>query len=88
MGLECWCSSAEMVLHPQSGAGKKTMKNHVRTCERRWDCARRTWPADWGHEADRYRIENCKYNPTLELAMKMARLLGSPVEEIFVLTDQ
>jgi putative transcriptional regulator len=28
-------------------------------------------------------IENEKYNPTLELAMKLARLLHTPVEEIF-----
>lgn len=28
-------------------------------------------------------IENNKYNPTLELAMKIARLLQRPVEEIF-----
>ncbi len=28
-------------------------------------------------------IENNKYNPTLELAMKLARLLKTPVEEIF-----
>ena len=28
-------------------------------------------------------IENDKYNPTLELAMKIARLLKLPVEEIF-----
>lgn len=30
-------------------------------------------------------IENNKYNPTLELAMKLARLLKTPVEEIFQL---
>jgi putative transcriptional regulator len=30
-------------------------------------------------------IENNKYNPTLELAMKMARLLETTVEELFVL---
>ncbi|WP_130862770.1 helix-turn-helix transcriptional regulator [Bacilliculturomica massiliensis] len=30
-------------------------------------------------------IENNKYNPTLELAMKLARLLTTPVEEIFTL---
>jgi putative transcriptional regulator len=30
-------------------------------------------------------IENDKYNPTLELAMKIARLLGKPVEQIFFL---
>ena len=32
-------------------------------------------------------IENDKYNPTLELAMKIARLLRLHVEEIFVLED-
>ena len=30
-------------------------------------------------------IENNSYEPTLELAMKIARLLGRPVEEIFFL---
>ena len=30
-------------------------------------------------------IENDKYNPTLELAMKIAKLLGRPVEGIFFL---
>ena len=32
-------------------------------------------------------IENDKYNPTLELAMKIARLLGRLVEEIFFLEE-
>ena len=32
-------------------------------------------------------IENGKYNPTLELAMKIARLLKLPVEEIFFLEE-
>ena len=32
-------------------------------------------------------IENDKYNPTLELAMKIARLLRLHVGEIFVLED-
>ena len=32
-------------------------------------------------------IENDKYNPTLELAMKIARLLRLHVEEIFILVD-
>ena len=31
-------------------------------------------------------IENNKYNPTLELAMRIARLLNKTVEEIFELT--
>lgn len=30
-------------------------------------------------------IENDKYNPTLELAMKIAKLLGFHVDEIFFL---
>jgi len=30
-------------------------------------------------------IENDKYNPTLELAMKTARLLNTTVEELFIL---
>lgn len=30
-------------------------------------------------------IENYKYNPTLELAMKIARLLNKNVEDIFFL---
>lgn len=32
-------------------------------------------------------IENDKYNPTLELAMKMARQLSTTVEELFQLGD-
>ena len=30
-------------------------------------------------------IENCKYDPTLALGMKLARLLETPVEELFTL---
>lgn len=30
-------------------------------------------------------IENDKYNPSLELAMKMARFLQTTVEELFIL---
>ena len=30
-------------------------------------------------------IENDEYNPTLELAMRLARYLGIPVEELFQL---
>lgn len=32
-------------------------------------------------------IENDKYNPTLELAMKIARYLNTTVEELFILND-
>jgi len=32
-------------------------------------------------------IENDKYNPTLELAMKIAKLLGLRVEDIFFLNE-
>lgn len=33
-------------------------------------------------------IENDKYNPTLELAMKLARRLGTTVEELFQLEER
>ena len=33
-------------------------------------------------------IENNKYNPTLELAMKIARFLETPVEDIFILENE
>ncbi|MGX7197419.1 helix-turn-helix transcriptional regulator [Enterococcus olivae] len=32
-------------------------------------------------------VENDKYNPTLELAMKMAKLLETTVEELFTLEN-
>lgn len=32
-------------------------------------------------------IENNKYNPILELAMKLAKLLDTPVEDIFQLDE-
>jgi len=32
-------------------------------------------------------VENDKYNPSLELAMKLARLLNTTVEELFHLED-
>ena len=32
-------------------------------------------------------IENEKYNPTLELAMKLAKLLNTTVDELFILID-
>jgi len=33
-------------------------------------------------------IEKGRYNPSLALALKMARLLGQPVEQIFTLDDE
>lgn len=33
-------------------------------------------------------VENNKYNPTLELAMKLARYLQTTVEELFQLEDK
>jgi len=32
-------------------------------------------------------IENNKYNPTLELAMRMARFMKIPVEQLFLLDE-
>ncbi len=33
-------------------------------------------------------IENNKYNPSLELAMKLAKLLNTTVEDLFILEDK
>ncbi|MBR3293017.1 MAG: helix-turn-helix transcriptional regulator [Oscillospiraceae bacterium] len=33
-------------------------------------------------------IENEKYNPTLELALRLARFLEIAVEELFILSDK
>lgn len=33
-------------------------------------------------------IENGKYSPNLELALRMARLLDTPLEELFSLPDE
>ncbi len=33
-------------------------------------------------------IENNKYNPTLELAIRLARYIGLPVEQIFMLDEE
>lgn len=32
-------------------------------------------------------IENEKYNPTLELAINLAKFLKTPVEELFIVTE-
>lgn len=33
-------------------------------------------------------IENAKYSPTLELAFRIARVFGKPLEEVFQYDDQ
>ena len=33
-------------------------------------------------------IENMKYNPSLELSLKIAKLFSMPVEEIFTLKEE
>lgn len=32
-------------------------------------------------------IENAKYNPTLELAMRLAKLLNTTVDDLFILDE-
>lgn len=64
------------------------MKNEIRKLR-----AERGWrQEDLAHEVGVTRqtinaIENDKYNPTLVLAMKLSRLLMTPVEELFQLDD-
>ena len=57
-----------------------------RSCAARAACGRRTWRALLGVSRQTIvAMENNKYDPTLELAMKVARLLEQPVESIFFL---
>lgn len=64
------------------------MKNHIRQLRkqmglRQEDLAERTGVTRQTINA----IENDKYNPTLELAMRLSKLLHTPVEELFLLDE-
>ena len=62
------------------------MKNRIRELRKKFGLRQE----DIAHELNVTRqtinaIENEKYNPTLELAMRLALLLQTPVEELFTL---
>lgn len=64
------------------------MKNHIKALRRQKGYRQEDLAAALG--VTRQTIiaaENDKYDPTLELAMRLARFLGTSVEELFILED-
>ncbi len=65
------------------------MKNHIKALRRQKGYRQEDLAAALG--VTRQTIiaaENDKYDPTLELAMRLARFLGTSVEELFILEDE
>ena len=64
------------------------MKNNIKQLRKSEGLRQEDMAKIWGVSRQTIiAIENDKYNPTLELAMKIARLLRLHVEEIFILED-
>ncbi|QHI73438.1 helix-turn-helix transcriptional regulator [Aminipila terrae] len=62
------------------------MKNKVRELRKRLKLTQDEFAQELGVTRQTINaIENNKYNPTLELAIKAAKFLGVPVEELFIL---
>ncbi|MBR2912806.1 MAG: helix-turn-helix transcriptional regulator [Oscillospiraceae bacterium] len=65
------------------------MKNHIKELRRELGLRQEDLASDLGVSRQTIvAIENNKYNPTLELAMKLARRLGTSVENLFVLEEE
>ena len=65
------------------------MKNHIKALRRQKGYRQEDLAAALG--VTRQTIiaaENDKYDPTLEPAMRLARFLGTSVEELFILEDE
>ncbi len=64
------------------------MKNHVKELRKSKGLRQEDWAAAAGVSRQTIiAIETDKYSPTLALAMKLARHLGSTVEELFILEE-
>lgn len=64
------------------------MKNRIRELRKAKGCRQEDLAAALGVSRQTIiAIENNKYNPSLELAMKLARFLQTTVEELFTLED-
>lgn len=62
------------------------MKNRIKALRKSWGYRQEDLAAALGVSRQTIiAIENDKYNPTLELAMRLARHLGTTVEELFQL---
>lgn len=64
------------------------MKNRIKEFRKAKKCRQEDLAAALGVSRQTIiAVENNKYNPSLELAMKMARYLETTVEELFLLED-
>lgn len=64
------------------------MKNHIRELRKAKGLRQEDLAAVLGVSRQTIiAIENNKYNPTLELAMKLARYLQTTVEQLFILEE-
>lgn len=64
------------------------MKNHIRELRKAKGLRQEDLAAALGVSRQTIiAIENNKYNPTLELAMKLARYLQTTVEQLFILEE-
>lgn len=64
------------------------MKNRIKELRKAAGCRQEDLAAALGVSRQTViAIENNKYNPSLELAMRLARFLGTTVEELFSLED-
>ncbi|KUG04878.1 transcriptional regulator, pbsx family [hydrocarbon metagenome] len=62
------------------------MKNHIKQLRKNKGLRQEDLASELGVSRQTIiAIENDKYNPSLELAMKMAKLLNTTVEELFIL---
>ena len=64
------------------------MKNHVKSLRKARECRQEDLADALGVSRQTIiAIENDKYDPSLELAMRLARYFGTTVEELFILED-
>ena len=88
MGSTGW-RSGRLGRHRGGGCGAdgcQTMKNRIKALRKSRGYRQEDLAAALGVSRQTiFAIENDKYNPTLELAMKLARYLETTVEELFQL---
>lgn len=61
------------------------MKNHIKSLRKAQGCRQEDLAEALGVSRQTIiAVENDKYDPSLELAMRLARYLGTTVEELFI----
>ncbi len=65
------------------------MKNHIKEYRKKCKLTQEELACNLGVTRQTIiAIENNKYNPTLELAMRLAKYLNVPMEELFILEQK